>query len=268
MSRASSPVLACVLGAAALPAARARDAQAAQDVAPGAGKEGVVHVSAIRNPEAHAYRAIVAGLDAFDAHRALAPSVPALLFQVQKMNGAPFEGELLQVRLSADDFDLPLTLDGAGRFTVPRSQAAWDARAELTLNRRKRQVQAAPRVRTPGLPDTQRRLGDIRLECLVKVAIAKEEMGLFWTATLNGILLSTDWCGWHKGEKRSWAVDTGATLSAATLRDGERSLALAVKRSSFLVPIGDTSWSNDAVVELAFAPDVPDAPAVTSAVSP
>jgi hypothetical protein len=81
---------------------------------------------------------------------------------------------------------------------------------------------------------------------------------------VNGFLLTTDWCSWFKGETpkggdRSWSHKAGATLSAATLRDGERSIALKVEGKSFRLPIGDASWSNDAIVQLEFAP--PAAPA-------
>jgi hypothetical protein len=45
-----------------------------------------------------------------------------------------------------------------------------------------------------------------------------------------------------------------AALSSAVLREGERRAPLRIKGWRFEVPIGDTSWSNDAIVEVAFAP--------------
>jgi hypothetical protein len=238
----------------------AQDTAGAQDVAPGANREGVVHVNALKNPEIRAYRAISAGLDSFDAHRALAPAVPKLLFRVRRPNGMPLAGELPRARLTADDFNLALELGADGRLEIPRSQAAWDAKAELELNRRKHQVRVEPEVRTPGLPDNQRRLGDIRLECLVKVAIAKEEIPFFAVVLINGVL-SRDWCSWFNGDPHSkfadtryWPVSSGATLQTATLREGERSLPLKAAGHTFSVPVSDASWSNDAIVELAYAP--------------
>jgi hypothetical protein len=113
-------------------------------------------------------------------------------------------------------------------------------------------------------------MGDVRLDCQVKVAIGKEEIPFWANALVNSILLTTDWCSWFKGQTpkggdRSWSQKTDAKLSAATLRDGERSLALKVEGKSFRVPIGDTSWSNDAIVEVAFAPPAEPAPAVETA---
>ena len=136
MSRAGALLLACALGLTALPA-RAQDSGPAQDVAPGAGKDGVVRVNALRNPEVHAYRAVVAGLDAFDAHHDLAPAVPRLLFQVQTTNGAPVEGELPKVKLSAatlhdGERSLPLTVRRAG-FSVPIADSSWSNDAVVEL---------------------------------------------------------------------------------------------------------------------------------------
>lgn len=232
-----------------------------QDVAPGAKREGVVHVNALKNPEIRAYRAIAAGMDSFEAHHALAPTVSRLLFLVSRPNGTPLAGERPKARLTADDFNLPLELGSDGHLEIPRSRAAWDAKAELELNRKKHQLRVEPDVRTPGLPDNQRRLGDIRLECLVKVAIAKEEIPFFWVMTIDGLLLSRDWCGWFNGdphskfgETRYWPVSSSATLQAATLREGERSLPLKARGHTFTVPLSDAGWSNEAIVELAYAP--------------
>lgn len=228
-------------------------------------ERGTVHINAIKSPELKSYRAIVAGLDKFDELHALAPGVPQLRFQVEARRGKAL-GELPLARIAADDFSIPLTLDRDARFSVPRSKAAYEARAELILNRKKYEARVEPYVRTPGLADRQYRMGDIRLDCQVKIAIAKEEMPFWVNGLVNGLLLTTDWCSWFKGEtpkdgSRFWSHKAGANLSAATLRDGERSLALEVEDKSFRLPIGDTSWSNDAIVELEFAPGAEVPPA-------
>jgi hypothetical protein len=220
---------------------------------------GTVHINAVKDPELRAYRAIAAGLDVFDAQHALAPAVPQLRFQVEGRAGKKLEGELPLARIAADDFSIPLSLDGQGRFSIPRSQAAWDARAELVLNRRKSEVRVETWVRTPDLADNQYRMGDIRLDCRVKVAIGKAEAPFWAVGLVNSVLLTTDWCAWFKGATpkggdRNWPHRAGAKLAGATLHDGERSLALKVSGKSFRVPIGDTGWSNDALIEVTYAP--------------
>jgi hypothetical protein len=225
----------------------------AQDVAPSKDQAGVVHVNAMKSPEMHAYRAIVAGLDMFDDQHALAPQVPELLFAVRTRNGAPVSGDIPTATLSADEFSLPLAVGPDALFKVPRSQQAWDAKAELVLSRKRREVRVWPHVRTPGLADNQRRLGDIRLECRVLVAVAKEEAPFYIVALVNTVLLTGDWCSFMKDKDRTWSVTMPSTLASATLRDGERSLPLKVNGKQFQLALGDASWSNDALIEMAFA---------------
>ena len=224
---------------------------------------GTVQVNGIRNPETHTYRAIAAGLDTFDAGHGLAPKVPQLLFQARTRAGQPLAEGLLQgapgaeplraVLAGDDNYTLALALDGEGRFQVPRSQPAWDANADLRLSRQRSDVRVWPYVRTPGLLDNQRRLGDIRLECQVFVAIAKKEAPLHIVLLGNAVMLGSDWCAFMKDQDRAWDATTPAPLRSAILRDGQRSLALRVKGARFEVPVGDTGWSDDAIVELVFA---------------
>jgi len=234
----------------------------AQDVAPGANQAGVVHVNAMKNPEMHSYRAIVAGLDKFDELHAMAPAVPRLLFAARARNGGSLSGEVPSARLAADDFTLPLAVDAEARFEVPRNRQAWDSKAELVLSRKRKEVRLWPSIRTPGLPENQRRLGDVRLECQVLVAVAKEEAPFYVVALANTVLLTGDWCSFLKDRERTWDVHLPAPLASAVLRDGERSIALKVKDNRVEVPIGDAGWSNDALIETVFGtPDEAAAPA-------
>jgi hypothetical protein len=234
-------------------AAGAQEAIPAHDVVPGKDQTGVVHVNAMKNPEMHSYRAIVAGLDAFDALHALAPNVPRLLFAARSAQGGPLRGALPAAKLVADDFSLALPLDGAAQFSVPRNQQAWDSKAELVLDRKRREVRVWPSINSPGLRANQRRLGDIRLECQVVLAVAKKEAPLWAVALVNTVILTPDWCGFMKNQDRPWDVAMAAPLASAYIQDGNRSAALKVKGKRFQVAIGDTSWSNDALIEVAYA---------------
>ena len=222
-----------------------------------------VHVNAMRDPEVRKYKVILAGLDAFDRHRQLAPAVDRLRFRLTtgKKDESP---EPLAARLVGDDdFRLPIAIDANGRFEVPRSAAAEEARSELELNRKRRLYRTDPEVRTPGLSENQRRLGDLRLECKVTIAMAKEEIPTFWVMTINTLLLRTDWCGffgaqddfrWEGASRKAhFPYRSGRPLAGAILVEGNRSAKLEVKGQSFQVPIGNTSWSDDAVIELSWA---------------
>jgi hypothetical protein len=237
----------------------------AAGAAPQDKEPSTVQVHGIRNPETHTYRAIVAGLDTFDAQHALAPGVPQLLFQARSRSGKPLTEDLLQGAPGKDplsaalsgngDYALSLALDGEGRFQVPRSRPALDADAELRLSKKQSEVRIWPYVRSPGLADNQRRLGDLRLECQVFVAIAKKEAPLPVVLLGNAVMRGGDWCAAMKNKENTWTVSMPSRIAAAVLRDGVRNTALHVRGQSFNVPVGDTSWSNDAIVDVAFIAD-------------
>lgn len=222
---------------------------------PGIDEPDTVKVNAIRNPEIHTYKAVLAGLDSFDKYHALAPDVPELRFRVRARGGAGLPQQP-RVRIEGDrDFILPLDLDAAHRFSVPRSEAAEDAHGEVVLNQKRKLYNILPEVRTPGLPANVRRLGDLRLECKVMVAIAKEEIPLYWVVAINGLLLTRDWCNFtHKSAMPDWGFDSDAPLVGAILQEGKRSKLLKADGDRFSVALGDTSWGDDALVELEFAP--------------
>ena len=225
---------------------------------PGVDEPDTVKINAIRNPEIHKYEAVLAGLDSFDAHHVLAPNVPELRFRIRPKRGAGLPGQP-RVRIEGDnDFVLPLDLDAANRFSVPRSEAAADANGEVVLNQKRKLYGILPEVRTPGLPANVRRLGDLRLECKVMIAIAKEEIPLVWVLAINGILLTRDWCNFmHKEAMPDWGFDSDAPIVGAVLQEGNRSKMLKTSGDRFTVALSDASWSDDALIELEFAP-IPD----------
>ncbi|MEF9928897.1 MAG: hypothetical protein RR983_07950 [Massilia sp.] len=218
-----------------------------------------IHINAIRKPEVRKYTAIVAGLDAFERHHRMAPSADALRFRVERRawtDKTPKPGEApLALRLEGkDDLVLPLVLNDAFETIVPRSSAALAADSELVLNRKRRMYRVTPLVRSPGLPENVRRLGDLRLECHVLVAIGKEELGLMRTLFVNSVLLTPNWCNFFNAEREGFQFDTPATLARATLREGDRTKDLPVEERNFRVALNDPDWSDDALIELAFEP--------------
>jgi len=213
-----------------------------------------VHVNAMRDPEVRKYKVILAGLDAFDDYHRLAPNADRLRFHLDR-RGRDANPAAPTVRLAGNEgFSLPLPVDADGRFTVPRSSAAKDADSELELNRKRNLYRIAPDVRTPGLPAHQRRLGDLRLECRVTVAMAKEEIPFMITVMINGILLTTDWCSFFNTTKNAtFSFRTEAPIRQALLVEGKRSALLHTRERSYDVPLGEESWSDDAVIELQYA---------------
>lgn len=212
-----------------------------------------IAVNAVKNPEMRSYRAIWRGMDEFEDQRALAPAARELRFKAIVRRGGDTPDEPLQARLASDEHTVLIAVDPDGRFTVPRDKAAYDARADLLLNRKKRSFRIQPDVRSPGLPDNVRRLGDLRLECKVMVAVAKEEAPFWIVAAVNSLLLTGDWCAKLDGDS-GISFKTDAALASAVLTDGERSLPLKVSGNDYRVPVGSKEWPDDALVKLEFAP--------------
>lgn len=247
-------------------------AAAADTSAPG--NPDTIHVNAIRDPEMRKYAAIVAGLDAFDRHHGLAPAVDILRFRIEPRGGqaaasasapAPAPGALpLAARLEGDNgFVLPLPVDADNNVVVPRSPMALDAHSEMTINRKARDVRIVPRVRTPGLPEHVRRLGDLRLECKVWVAIAKEEMGVMLSLTVNSILMTRDWCSFFDKGREGFSFRMSGRVAQAILHEGNLSRALEVEGRGVRVPLHDPSWSDEALIDLTFEAPSPDGAAAT-----
>jgi hypothetical protein len=209
----------------------------------------VVPVNGMKKPEMRNYRAAWAGFEAFDKYRALAPAAP-LHFRMVSRNPsavAPLDG--VELKIVGDNESIPVPIAADGKFTLPRVQAAYDSDALLVLNRKQGLLRASPDIRTPGLPDNVRRLGDLRLECQVLVAVVKEEIPFMVNALINSLLLTRDWCS---KEKLSIGFRAERTPATATLVHGERRQGVRVSGEEYVAPIGDSSWPDDAVIELTF----------------
>jgi hypothetical protein len=236
MNRCRIAVRLCALLAGALPAAHADEPVPS------------VQVKGIADPEMRSYRSIVAGLDAFDAHRALAPHA-ALRFRMRHADGAPANaGDGLRLRLASDDgaFQENVPVGADGLLTVARNQAAYDADATFILNQKNGRYTGHPEVRTAGLPDNVRRLGDLRLECRVTIAIVKDQMPFLAKAAINTLMLTSDWCAKNNF---NYGVMAARKDARAVLRAGERSRTLETHGWNVMAPIGDTGWPDDGLVQ-------------------
>ena len=210
-----------------------------------------VSVNGIRNPEMRSYRSVWAGLDTFDEYRSLAPAAP-LRFRILRADGSPAgSGDGLALRLASDEGSAPVPIGADGLLTIERNRAAYDADASFILNQKDGVFSARPEIRTPGVPADARRLGDLRLECRVMVAIAKERMSFVAKAALNTLMLGSDWCG---RKDMNLAFPSPPGLESARISHGARTLELTLHDKDFMAPIGDRSWPDDALITLKFAP--------------
>jgi hypothetical protein len=235
--------MAAVLHVAALPA----------HAAPVMQEQEPVHVSGLRNPELKRYRAMAAGLEAFEDHHALAPHAKELRFKLRpRASAAPDAMDKLTLHVTGDTVSIPVPIAADGSFVLPRSEQAEDENADLMLNKKKGGFRWHADVRSSNVPANMRRLGDLRLECRVMVAVAKEEMPLWVRLLVNGFLLTTDWCSVEKLQLSSRA---DRMITSATLLDGavRKPLEISDEGMGFVAPLGDRQFSDDARIEFQFA---------------
>lgn len=232
---------------AAQPAAVARE---------GDEKSGEVVVSGTRNPELKPYRVMSAGLDAFDEHRRLAPDA-ALRFRLSKradLNGQKSDWHGVSLRLAGSETSTPVPISSDGTFLLPRSKDAYDDEADFILNQKKSSIRFAPEVRTPGIAGNARRLGDLRLECQVLVAIGKKEVNFAIRAAINAYAMGGDWCS---VVRKNFSIDF--TLPdwplSTTLAYGGKREPLRVTGYHFRAPIQNKALPDDALIEFEFWSD-------------
>jgi hypothetical protein len=229
-------------------------AQAAEPTTEASGEDqkmAEVTVSGIRDPELKPYRVISAGMDAFDAFRALAPSA-VLRFRLSRKGSASWyteQWEGVTLRLAGGETSIPVPLAADGTFALPRSQAAYNEDAELILNQKKASFRFMPEVRTPGLPADTLRLGDLRLKCQVLAAIGKKESSFAMRMALNTIMFGSDWCGKGLGKInfpiQDWSINT------TVVYDGKQK-TIPTRGYSFIAPIEDKSLPDDALIKFEF----------------
>jgi len=215
--------------------------------------EKPVFVTGMRNPELKSYRVMLAGLDAFAEHHGLAPTAPMLRFKLRpQAGGAVVDMDNLELTIAGDEtaIDVPLAQDDS--FVLPRNEAAAKDDADLVLNKNKGGYRWRPDIHSAVVPAGMRRLGDLRLECEVAVAIAKKEMGFWLRTTVATLLRTTDWC---TNSMLALSTETNGSISAATLvGGGGRRVALEVSDDgrSYVALIADNTYLDDALIEFQY----------------
>jgi hypothetical protein len=238
----------------------------------------VVQVSGLADPDQQSYRRMIKGMDAFEKYRHLAPQAELRYRLYPRLEGVRAKGTVLTIQ--GGNTSIPVALAEDLSFTLVRDEQALAEGAVVTTNRKDRSFAWGPEVRTPGLPPNTRRLGDIRLQCQID-RDARLLVGLKTPAYL--LLEATlDLCS-HT--PRQWFYYAERAVFGVTLVNGQRrqmlmSDVLYVNRlprvyhvfydmfpllyeRTFLVPVGDTGWPDDTLLEIEYMDD--DAGAVAMA---
>jgi hypothetical protein len=241
--------------------AAACSAAAGQDAAPPS-----VTVSATRDPVDKSYRKMIAGMDLFEQRHALAPRATLRFQLLPRLPRTTLDGVTL--RVAGDNATLPVAIAADHTFTLARSTQAWQEDAALIANRKTTSLTWRVQVRSPGVPAGMRRLGDLRLECLVGVKAGLVSNNSAWFAWLGDLLQDPDRiCSAPDGNYLFFAEQP---LFGVTLRDGARSAVLpfaalyaggtqtpeslpfcdcqVLLDRSYYAPIWDRSWSDDTLL--------------------
>ncbi|MES2584574.1 MAG: hypothetical protein V4627_17750 [Pseudomonadota bacterium] len=253
-------------------------AGAGAQTAPPATQIPAVTVSAKANPNPveKSYRKMVKGVDLFQRENSLAPLATLRFKLLPRKHGTDMNTVTLAVIGETVDYTLPIAADHT--FELPRDGQAYDQDAQVVPNRRKLTMTWRTDIRTPGLPPHIRRLGDLRLECRVGM-----EAGLISnSSSLLGKLVSAlvDTPAYCDKQEPLYLFFADKPLRSVALVDGARKriwthAQLYAQASgdpgmqdnlsycdcevlldrTYILPLGDSSWPDDSLVEFEYLGD-------------
>jgi len=268
---AGAAILALVLASGAVCAA---DPQSPQD-APAATLPPV-ESRALRNPVEKSYRKIVRGMDLFEKRHSLAPNASLRFRLLPRDRDTNMDG--IALNIVGETVTIPVTLRADNTFTLERVQRALDEDAVVVPNRKARSLTWRTDIRTPGLPPNTRRLGDLRLECLVGEEAELISDFLPFFGHIARLLTGGDYCEQRQVDYLFFAE---RPLFGVTLVSGSRREVLSVDQlyagirrnpmtrselqhcdcevlidRTYYAPLGDPSWPDETLLELEYMDDV------------
>ena len=244
-----------------------------------------VTVTATRDPVDKSYRKMLAGMDRFERDRALAPNATLRFELLPRLPTTRLDG--ITLRVVGDTMALPVAVAPDHTFTLERDGEALRQDAALVASSKTSTLTWRAQVRSPGVPPGMRRLGDLRLECLVGVQAGLVSNNANVFAWLGALLTDPDRvCASPDG---NYLLFADRPLFGATLRDGARTEQLpfamlyaggtqtsdtlpfcdcqVLLDRSYYAPLWDRRWSNDTLVQFDYMDDPPGAAAGTVAVA-
>ncbi|TWI60928.1 hypothetical protein IP91_04892 [Pseudoduganella lurida] len=269
---------ACVLGGlAAAPVVQAQEAAS--------GPMQSVAVTSTRDPVDKSYRRMLRGMDRFARQQpALAPGATLRFRLLPRLDTTRMDG--IDLKVVGDSVALPVPVAPDHSFTLERNDQAGREDAALVANRRTTSMTWRADVRSPGVPDGMRRLGDLRLECLVGVEAGLVSNNAHLFAWLGDLLTNPDKvCADPDGrylfftERPVFAITlhrpgapegtpaplhalyAGGTVKPADLPFCDCQVLLD---RSYYAPVWDGAWPDDTLLSFEYMDDPapPDAPAV------
>jgi hypothetical protein len=236
---------------------------------PALAQDDAVVVTSLRDPVRKSYRKMLEGAKLFEERKALAPEAALRFKLVPRKQNVQMAG----VALEAGSTQMEVARDHT--FSLEYDRAALEEDAKLMSNRKAGTMTWRADVRTPGVPENMRRLGDLRLECEVGMKaglVSNYPTGFFgWLEETFGS--GPDYC---RRSSPRYIFFAERPLFAVTLVHGERRETLPVdllyagaardrdwKKDkycdcealfdrAYFLPLGDASWPDDTRVELEY----------------
>jgi hypothetical protein len=234
-----------------------------------------VEVSALRDPVEKSYRKIVRGMDLFEERHRLAPNASLRFKLLPRSRDTNMEG--IALTIVGDRISVPVTVAADNTFALARSPQALKENAMVVPNRKARSMTWRTEIRTPGLPPDTRRLGDLRLECLVGteaglVSNVRDFLGeIIRTIRTPGYcdqrephyLFFADRPLWSVtlvagGRREVLSVDSlyaGITRDPMTRSDLRYCDCEVLLDRTYYAPLGDPSWPDDTLIVLEYMDD-------------
>lgn len=231
-----------------------------------------VQVATLRKPVDKSYRNMIAGMDLFEEIHHMAPKASLRYRLLPRRPGVDMDGIVLKVVANSVSMPIPQAADNT--FTLERNATALAEDASVISNRKVDSMTWRTMVRTPGLPDNVRRLGDVRLECIIGMVSdlvshypSEEYTREQRRRARRGVHACDD-------DNIRYLLFAERSLYSVTLRDGNRTAVVSFRNlyaggplapdvlvncecqslqdKSYHAPIADKSWSDNTLIELEY----------------
>ena len=235
-----------------------------------------VQVPSTRSPVDKSYRKMLQGMDRFSHERALAPQATLRFRLLPRQPGTRMQGIALKVVGDTSSMVVPVAADNS--FTLERNELLWREDAAVLANRKTLSMTWRADVRSPGVPPGMRRLGDLRMECLVGMEAGLVSNNAHLFAWLDEFLRSADKvCSDPNG---NYLFFTERPVFSVTLQSGTRRATLpfhalyagnppaaempycdcqVLLDHSYFAPVWDRSWPDDTLLSFEYMDDPPPA---------
>jgi len=206
----------------------------------------------------------------------MAPAATLRFKLLPRQPGGNMDG--IRLAIDADSLSIPVPVQPDNTFTLERNQKALAEDAVVVASNRKTlSMTWRAEIRTPGLPENTRRLGDLRLECHVGMEadlVSNDRPTMFFKPEPNPVMRRKGYC---EARKVGYLFFAERPLFAITLVSGARREILTIDNlyaglsekdiskadlpycdcqvmldRTYFLPLGDRSWPDDTLVEFEY----------------